>query len=293
MGPTATASFNTLLRDLNLSDRQVALAEGRIAHLQSHFSAPAFQVRMPPRAIGSYGCGTLVAWERDIDVIVALADAPYWERYKNDSRTFLYWIRDGLNTAYPGTKVSSKEVAVRMFLAENLQVDLVPAFGRDTQGAGFYIPNGSRGWLETNPLFHQELVAKSDARLGGRLKPLIRVMKAWNLANGHHLKSFHVQMMVERMWKEASSMPASVPVAMASSLKAAASWLANPFPDPWFPTQKIDSYLSAADRAKVIGYFETDAADGAKANAAEAAGRHAEANNLWDSIFRRASSAFH
>lgn len=293
MAATVTASFSALLGDLDLSDRQKALAEGRIEHLKSYFAAPAFEVRTPARAIGSYGRGTLVAWERDIDVIVALTDDPYWERYKGDSRSFLYWIRDGLNNAYPGTKVSSKEVAVRMFLSENLQVDLVPAFGRDAQGNGFFIPNGSRGWLATNPLYHDHLVATSDARLGGRLKPLIRVIKAWNLANGHHLKSFHVEMMVERMWHDVSSIPASMPVAMASSLKAAASWLLNPFPDPWMSSQNIDLYLSATDRAKVVGFFETDAADGARANAAEAAGRQAEAVDLWDAIFRRAASAFH
>lgn len=58
-------------------------------------------------------------------------------------------------------------------------------------------------------------------------------------------------------------------------------------------SQYVDSYLNAADRAKVVGFFETDAANGARANAAEAAGRQAEAVDLWDAIFRRATSAFH
>lgn len=293
MAATVSASFAALLSDLDLSDRQAAIAKGRIQHLRAHFSAPGFKVRTPPRAIGSYGRGTLVAWERDIDVIVSLADDPYWERYKGDSRAFLYWIRDGLDNAYPGTKVSSREVAVRMFMSENLQVDLVPAFGRDAQGSGFFIPNGSKRWTATNPLYHDWLVSTTDARLGGRLKPVVRLMKAWNIANGHHLKSFHVEMMVERMWHDISSMPASRQVALASSFKAAASWLQNPFPDPWMSSQFVDAYLSRADRAKVIGFFETDATDGARALAAEAAGRHAEAIDLWDAIFRRAASAFH
>lgn len=51
--------------------------------------------------------------------------------------------------------------------------------------------------------------------------------------------------------------------------------------------------LSTADRAKVVRFFETDAADGARANAAAAAGRQAEAVDLWDAIFSREASAFH
>ena len=33
-------------------------------------------------------------------------------------------------------------------------------------------------------------------------------MKFWNHANGHHLRSFHVELMVWRMWKDLTSLPA-------------------------------------------------------------------------------------
>lgn len=292
MAATVAASFAALVEDLKLTDRQKEVAQGRITHLQSYFTAPRFQIRTPARAIGSYGRETVVRWERDIDVIVSFADNPYWDRYKSDSRAFLYWVRDGLNSEYPGTKVSSKEVAVRMMLSDNLQVDLVPAFGRDAQGGGFFIPNGSRGWQATNPLYHDKLVADGNVRLGGRLKPLIRVMKAWNIANGAHLRSFHLEMMVERMWRTPTSMP-GLPIAMASTLTAAAGWVGSPFPDPWMSSQYIDSYLTPAERTLMVGYFTTDGTNAAKANVAEDAGRQAEAVDLWDAIFARKVAAFH
>jgi hypothetical protein len=292
MAATVSASFAALLEDLKLTARQKEVADGRIAHLRSYFSAPNFLIRTPARAIGSYGRETLVRWERDIDMIVSFSDDPYWPRYTGDSRAFLYWIRDGLNNEYPGTKVSSKEVAVRMMLSDDLQVDVVPAFGRDAQGAGFFIPNGSRGWQATNPLYHDQLVTNSNVRLGGQLKPLIRVLKAWNIANGSHLRSFHVEMMVERMWQERTALPA-LPIATASSLTSAAGWVAQRFPDPWMTSQYIDSYLSNSERALVVGFFKTDGANAAKANVAEAAGRHIEAVDLWDAIFARKVAAFH
>jgi hypothetical protein len=292
MASTVAASFNLLFEDLRLTERQKSLAQGRISHLQSYFAPPAFQIARAPHAIGSYGRETLVRWGRDIDVIVALADVPYWERYKGDSRRFLYWVRDGLNSAYPGTKVSSKEVAVRMLLSDDLQVDLVPSFTRDAQGGGFYIPNGSGGWRQTNPLYHDHLMATSNARLASRLKPLAKLMKAWNLANGSHLRSFHLEMMVEHMWHDVPSIP-SYPIALASTLTAAARWASNTFADPWDSSQNIDTYLTSSERALVVRILTKDGADAVKANAAEAAGRQAEAVALWDVIFARKSPALH
>lgn len=290
MAATVTASFNALLEDLKLTERQQAVARERISHLKTYFSPPRYQIGMAPWAIGSYGRETLIRWERDIDVMVALSVPAYWEQFKSDSRLYLYWIRDNLNNEYPDTKVSSKEVAVRMFLSENLQVDLVPAFIRS--GGGFYIPDGSKRWTSTNPLFHDELVTNANVRLGGSLKPLIRVMKAWNIANGGHLRSFHLEMMVERMWQGRTSMP-SLPIALASTLAAAAGWVSQQFGDPWIPSQRIDAYLSAQDRALMVRFFMTDGVDAAKANVAEADGRQAEAVDLWDAIFARKSAAFH
>jgi Second Messenger Oligonucleotide or Dinucleotide Synthetase domain len=287
---TVTASFNALIDDLKLTARQREVADARVSHLQSYFSPPMWQIGKAPWVIGSYGRETLVRWERDLDVMVALSVPAYWESFKSDSRRYLYWVRDYLNKEYPDTKVSSKEVAVRMELSDNLQVDLVPAFARS--GGGFYIPDGSKGWTSTNPPFHDELVADSNVRLDGSLKPLIRVMKAWNIANGGHLRSFHLEMMVERMWQTRTSM-SQLPIALASTLAAAAGWANQPFGDPWMPTQRIDAYLTATDRTKVVGFFTTDGANAAKANEAEAAERQAEAVDLWDAIFARKSVAFH
>jgi hypothetical protein len=179
-----------------------------------------------------------------------------------------------------------------MMLGDDLQVDLVPAFGRDAQGGGFYIPDGFGGWRQTNPLYHHQLVANSDQRLNGRLRPVIRVMKAWNLANGRHLRSFHLEMMVERMWQKVAGLPA-MPDAVASTLKAAASWAAAPFADPWDAPQKIDSYLTEAERDLVVRYFDVDAANAAKAISSAASGQQATAVDLWDAIFNRKVSSFH
>src|SRR5439155_17116789 len=115
----------------------------------------------------------------------------------------------------------------------------VPSLGREDQGDGYFRPNGAGRWRRTNPIYPQPLIDNANTRLGAQLKPLIRVIKAWNLANGAHLHSFHLEMVVERMWRNATSLP-SLPAAVAKSLETAPSWLVSAFSDPWDSDQSID-----------------------------------------------------
>jgi hypothetical protein len=145
-----------------------------------------------------------------------------------------------------------------MMLSGSLQVDLVPTFVNDN--GGFLMPDGRGGWQLTNPPYHDKLMSDSNVRLGSRLKPLVRFMKAWNYVNGHHLRSFHREMIVERMWRDASALP-SVPDAMAQTLAAAVSWVETDFADPWTGSGlMLDSYLSSTEQAQVARLLKEDAA---------------------------------
>jgi hypothetical protein len=74
------------------------------------------------------------------------------------------------------------------------------------------MPNGKGGWQTTNPPFHEELMSDADSRLNGDLKPLVRRMKLWNLREHSRLRSFHLEMMVERAWRNERKVPA-IPLA--------------------------------------------------------------------------------
>jgi len=94
--------------------------------------------------------------------------------------------------------------------------------------------------------------------LDNNLKPLVRIMKAWNHAHGHHLQSFHLEMMLYEMWhSEAAIKP--WPEAVYSSLVWLPIWLKNPFTDPWAPGGQVDTYLSADARATALRLVEGDA----------------------------------
>jgi hypothetical protein len=283
MALTVPTGFSALLADLNLTPTQKSTADGRILHLDSWFRANVACSTYPTK-IGSYGRDTLIRWRRDIDVMVVLAYDPYWAHYGTDSAALLRWLRDRLNDAYGQTQVSTREVAIRMFLGDGLQVDLVPLFAR--QGGGYLLPNGKGGWRATNPLFHASFMTQQNVRLEVRLKPLVRLMKAWNEANGRHLHSFHLEIMVEQMWESESSVP-DYPTAMATALRKATTYVDHPQYDPWLEAGlvRLDDYLSTDERARLVRMFAADRKRADDALTLAAAGKSKDAYEKWKEVF--------
>ncbi len=284
MATTVLRAFDELLGNLALTDSEATIAAGRVRNLKEVFCAK-YTCAKTPWAIGSYGRETLIRWQRDIDMMVALDDL-YWPIYKADSQVFLYTIRNFLNENYGQTEVSTQRVAVRMKLSGGLQVDLVPAFVDTT---GFVMPDGAKGWQMTNPPYHDNLMMNSNVRLGSKLKPLVRLLKAWNYVNGHHLRSFHLEMIVEAMWRDATSLPA-MPDAVAQSLGAAAGWVENGFPDPWKDSgKKLETYLTTSERAMAAKLLREDAARAKAAVAYAAASETAKAFERWGVVYGAAN----
>lgn len=290
MALSVAAGFATFLANMDLTPRQKEIADGRVAHLNAWFRANV-ACETYPEGIGSFGRGTLISRRRDIDVMSVLADDPYWFRYKDDSRVLMRWLRDKLNDAYGSTDVSTKQVAIRMLLGEGLQVDLVPMFTRP--GGGYFMPNGAGGWRSTNPPFHAGLMSASNLRLDIRLKPLVRLMKMWNETNGRHLQSFHVEMLTEGMWQQEKAV-APYPDALSTAFLRASIWLGYPTYDPWKGAGevRIDTYLSADERAVVIRLLEADYKNAGIALAYDRAGATKAAFERWGVIFGGAFPAY-
>ena len=291
MPTTVTAAFTQLRGRLALTSNQRRIAAGRLANLQSILAPPDYAIAKAPWAIGSYGRDTIVRPERDIDIMVILDYPTYRQRYDNDPQGMLRWLRDRLNAKYPNTRVGRSEMAIHLALGEDLEVDLVPGFRRN--GGGYFISNGSGGWLATNPPVHDKLMSDADSRLGGRLKPLVRVMKAWNImGNGGRLSSFHLEMMVAKMWEDATSLPA-LPTAVTKTLKAGGSWVRATRPAPWTESgTDLDAYLSATTRTAVAKIMDEDAVRAQAALDYVADGNQRAAYGRWAIVFNHQFPAY-
>jgi hypothetical protein len=155
--------------------------------------------------VGSAGRGTIVRPLNDVDVFAVFDDATVWRAYRSDSKKLLYRVRDALNEKY-NVKVGARGRSVRLFFKELPNVEIVPAFAVNT--GGYVIPGATARWpwdttwQKTDPYVHESFFAKRDQELSLRLKPLVRVLKCWNITHGKPLSSFHLELVAQAVFSD-------------------------------------------------------------------------------------------
>lgn len=125
---------------------------------------------------------------------------------------------------------------------------------------------------------------------GGKLLPIIRLMKAWNIANGHHLSSFHLEMLVEIAQRPYMILSHSFEVWW--TLRSLSWRVLSSFFDPWVPGGRIDTYLPDDERARV-GRMLTLAAERAEqALVYERLGMIPQAFERWNLVYNGTFPAY-
>ena len=283
MPTTINSGFATLLGWQGLSSNQESIAIARKRDLVSYFDRT-FDMAEDVFAVGSYARDTM-SREKDIDfmaIMEAYGEDKYWDRYKSDSSKFLYWVRNRLNDRYPNTKVSSRQICVKLDFTE-IVTDITPGFLR--KGGGYLIPDGKGGWMATNPPFHKVFIDDADANHDYDLKDMVKILKYWNSRNSHILLSFHMELLTEVTYRN-GKIASNKAFAMKEALRCMPQHLRVSTPDPWEPGENVSNYLSAQDRKTVIDMLMGDVARAERALELSSAGRVREAFALWDEVFR-------
>jgi hypothetical protein len=147
--------------------------------------------------IGSWGKNTQTRPPRDVDLYFKLpleVQERFQGRLGNRQSGLLQEVKNVLLDMYPRTDMRGDgQVVVVAF--ESYSVEVVPAFelksGRylicDTKDGGSY--------KETNPIAEAQHVEAVDAANAGNLRPLIRMLKAWQASCNVPIKSFHLELM--------------------------------------------------------------------------------------------------
>ncbi len=286
MAYTIEAAFDELLARQRMSQNQATAAQNHVEGIRSFFASPNFEMYERVFTIGSYRRGTMCDGEIDVDLMAPVSGS-YWQRYQSDSRAFMYWVRDKLKTRYPQSKVSTREVAIVLDFSV-VRAEVVPCFKHPEDG--YWMPNGRGGWQRSNPPYHTQLIDSTDTALNKRLKPLIKLLKWWNIANGQHLSSFHVEMIVERAkrghavgaWGEST----------AGMLSVMPGWVRSAFADPFAPGVRVDAYLPSDIREQVARMLEGDAKASREAEELRRAGRIREAFERWQVVYRHTFPAY-
>lgn len=228
--------------------------------------------------IGSASRGTIIRPLDDIDVLAEFSNAHgAWTSYRHDSKAFLYRVREALN-AYRVEVVGARGQAVRLFYKSAPHVDIAPVFAY--QGGGYALPNGSGGWLTTDPDAHKAFIEKRNNELGSRLKPLVRLLKRWNRVHSGYLKSFHLEVMVASTFTSLGGDSRDACELFFGSAQTRLS-----VQDPAGHGGDLSAYLTWQRRMNLTSNLESARPRAATANACERAGDHREAIRHWRVIF--------
>ncbi len=152
---------------------------------------------------GSYDRDTIlprsIDSKSDIDLMVVFNHTDY-ERTPGTYRT---WLKDFADKYYKdryGSEVvkSTPTVTVRL---NNINYDLVPAKEIIYQYSPneLYIPEGESDWKKTDPNDVKDKLVKANTSYNGIVRPIIRLMKAWNCTNGYPYDSYLLETEITAM----------------------------------------------------------------------------------------------
>jgi hypothetical protein len=286
MASTVPKAFDEFEAKLRPTDNQRATIADRRSvtakYLRESFGSSSGMELLSTRVIGSADRDTIIRPIDDIDVLAVFEDAAFYN-YQNDSRKFLYRVRDALNE-YNVKVVGARGQAVRLFYSEPPHVDIVPAVKRDS--GGYFIPSGETDfwgrhrWLTTDPDEHARWISEKNAALDNNLKPLIRLLKRWNREHSSHLRSFHLEVMAATTFGT-----------MSSNRRTASQkffeWAGGHIDvkDPAGHSGNLSSYMTYYSRIQLRSLLDSSSKRAKQAIAAEDTGERAEAVRLWRIIY--------
>lgn len=148
---------------------------------------------------GSIGNGTNVNGYSDTDYFSGIPT----ENLKENSASTLRQIKETLQERFPSTDnihIESPAVVIPFGKAKSETTEIIPAdYIRTENSVNIYdIPDGNGGWMKASPKAHNEYVARINNKLGYKVKPLIRFIKAWKFYRNASISSFYLEMRVAK-----------------------------------------------------------------------------------------------
>lgn len=120
----------------------------------------------------------------DIDYMIVFSDNPA------TPQTYLNRLKAFVEKRYGSSEIYQSSPTIVLEL-NHIRFDLVPA--TTTWAGDLQIPNGSGGWMTTNPNdFNATLDAKNKEHKS-LIKPTIRLFKYWNATAGFPFQSFEIE----------------------------------------------------------------------------------------------------
>lgn len=155
--------------------------------------------------IGSWGKDTAIRPPRDVDVYFVLPVTVY-HRFQghvwNRQSALLQEVKNSLAVTFPNTDMSGDgQVVVVNF--SSYSVEVVPAFHLTTEGHYWICDTHNGGsYKETMPWVEAQYIETLDSTSASNLRPLIRMLKAWQTYCSVPIKSFQLELLAAEFFEQ-------------------------------------------------------------------------------------------
>lgn len=233
--------------------------------------------------IGSFGNGTSISGYSDVDYLASLGR----DKLTDNSTYSLGKVRDSLDDRFPntGVRVSCPAVVVPFGNTKSETTEVVPGdYIKEENGHKVYdIPDCRGGWMRASPDAHNSYVSNINDKLNGKVKPLIRFIKAWKCFRDVPISSFYLELRVAKYATGESAIIYDIDVKNVLC-RLRDSKLAD-MQDPMGVSGYISACKSDALYKDAMSKLETAATRAEKAREAAEKGNISEAFDYWRLLF--------
>lgn len=150
---------------------------------------------------GSFGNGTSVRSYSDVDYF---AEVPVGIA-RGGSGALLGTFRDAIAGRFPetGVRIDSPAIRVPFGTDASERTEVIPAILHTYQHQSriYQIADGNGGWMLSSPDLHNDYVRAADRVFEGKLKTLIRFLKAWKYCRSLPISSFYLELFATAVLK--------------------------------------------------------------------------------------------
>ncbi len=152
---------------------------------------------------GSFGNGTGIRRYSDTDYF-AVCPA---QNLTGKSTYVLRKVKEALQFTFhrtSGIKVNSPSITISFGKHASENLEITPCFYNTLfetpigNRRAYGISNGKGEWMLSSPKAHKDYVELHNKRLNGKLKPLIRLVKAWKYYNNVPINSFYLELRITK-----------------------------------------------------------------------------------------------
>ena len=233
--------------------------------------------------IGSFGNGTNISGHSDVDYLACLPTSALTKT----STASLVKVKSALDVRFPSTGIRISTPAVvcpfGTYKSEDTEVVVADYIREDSGFKVYEIADGNDGWMEVSPDAHNGYVAAVDKKHGGKVKPLVRFIKAWKYFRDVPINSFYLEMRVAKYADNETSIVFDIDVKRILGMLRDNELAA--MQDPMGVAGHIYPCKSAALKSDALSKLETAATRAENARKAEENGDTKKAFDWWSLLY--------